>query len=171
MGARGEEPPERVRLLEEGDILGLLPLERRDAIGIHEVFAYLDKDGDKHIRALYRTLRSVAVLFPDNTTVFAEAQADSEAAPQPSKLATLGQFWRYAEIVGLQHVGELPELTRLMPRAGGARLSPAQQKLRVTDFALGLAEIASALCTCRLTAKYFGIGAGDSLVDRLGALV
>ena len=29
MGARGEEPPERVRLLEEGDILGLLPLERR----------------------------------------------------------------------------------------------------------------------------------------------
>ena len=61
------------------------------------------------------------------------------------------------------------ELTPLTRPQGQTALPPALQRLSAEDFCLGLVDIARELTTCATTAKVFGIGAGDTLGNAVGA--
>ena len=95
-----EEADRPERLLDDADILALLPENCRDTVGVTEVQRWLDRTGDSKIRSLHTLCSSIYVLW------------ETQDTPGDVTTATLAQFWRYAEIVGLQHIGSLAELSR-----------------------------------------------------------
>ena len=152
-------------LLQDDDILEALPPESRDTVGMRDFHRYWDGKGEQKLRELHKMCGTVSVLWE----VPARAEGDDKI------YATVAQFWRYAEIVGLTHVGGLAELTKFMrPETEGSVNvpPPAQQRLTVADFAFGILQIASKLTTVKMCARYYGIGDDkDFITDRLEALL
>ena len=159
--AKEAAPQEEIeRLLSDEDILALMPSKHRDSIGLREMHQWLDANTES-IAKLYKTCGALSTLW--------KPRKDSSG----ENVVTLCHFWRYAELIGLGHIAPVSALTKqVRPQSRHSRFPPAEQPLSISEFCLGLAEIASSRCTCLTALKYFGIGSHeDKLGDRLDALL
>jgi hypothetical protein len=152
-------PPSPERLLSDDDLLRLLEPRWRDSIGLREMHKWLAANTE-NITRLHTTCGALSTFW--------EPRKDANGC----RVVTLCHFWRYSELVGLAHIAPTAALTREMRPQVQSKLSAAQQTLSISDFCLGLAEIAANRCTCLLALKHFGIGSSeDKLGDRLDALL
>lgn len=151
------QPPER--LLSDDDILRLLDPKWRDSIGLREMHKWLAMNTENVIR-LHTACGALSTFW------------EPRKGANGASVVTMCHFWRYAELVGLAHIAPTAVLTQQMRPQVRSKYPPAQQALSISDFCLGLAEIAARRCTCLVALRHFGIGsADDKLGDRMDALV
>ena len=161
-GGRSASPPKQEWIIDGNDIIELAKEIGVDPFDcLREVRDYLDEGGDKSIRQVHRNCSNMST-FWDHPTGYSDGIS-----------MTLSQFWRIAAVVGLPQIATLAELSHDVNPKGAAKQKQKApfRKMSVDNLARGLAIIAAKRTTCAQVAVQFGMGLGDTLAERLAALV